>query len=492
WNNTFRVTVQKAGISYESFCLNDLAGNNNGFADPNESFLLVVNFRNPSQVAVLDLIGQLSSVNANINISNTVQTMAVLEGNTVSQFVFEASLSASTPPNSTIPLTFSLSSANTSPVYAQLGLGCGEMGMHSNFENDNGGFTPLNGWSWGTPSQIPAHSGSKLWATALTGQYANGANYKLTTPLISIGTGADLSFWHQLNCQSNFDGGNVSVSINGGASWIVISPSSGGTYANTIYSMNEPGFTGNIGAWTLVTFDLSPFANSEILIRWHFTSDGSISGYGWFIDDVMVSGFAVRSGVISGEVTLSDGGDPSAATVAAPFEDTMLVTRPDSGGTYSIYLPDGSYSLTASLPYHVSAVSPVFIISDSSLDYVHDFMLTDLPSVSGFSLYHVEDEPLVSLNWTAPANPIYPVLEYKVYRKTGPGLSVVIATLTDTVFSESLYLDGHYYYFVRPVYAPGEGAPSDTLDLEISTTVAIETPPLPKVNALHPNYPNPF
>jgi hypothetical protein len=314
----------------------------------------------------------------------------------------------------------------------------------------------------------------------------------LTSQPVSVGTGAELSFWHQLYCQNNFDGGNVSVSLNGGATWIVISPSSGGNYVNSVYSMNEPGFSGNIGFWTRVTFDLAPFANSEILIRWHFTSDGSVTGFGWFIDDVKVSGYAVRSGIISGVVTLSDGGDPSGATVATPFEDTSILASPQPTGAYSLYLPVGNYSLTARMPYHVSASSPVFIISDSSLDYVHDFSLTDLPSVTGFSLYHETGEPLVALSWTAPANPVYPVLEYDVYRKTGPGLSEVIATVTDTGFSESLTLSGHYYYFVRPVYQAGEGAPSDTLELVISPTVDNELPPLPGINALHPNYPNPF
>lgn len=492
WNHSFSIRVQKAGVVYESFFLNDIMGNNNGYADSGESFLLVVNVHNPSQVAVQDLIGQLSSANANITISNPVLQHPILEGSAISQFVYEVSLSASTPLNSTVPLTFSLSSANSPNLTATIGLGCGQMGMNSSFEDDNGGFSAQNGWSWGTPDQVLPHSGSKLWGTTLSGQYGNGANYKLTSPPVAIGTGAELSFWHQLFCQSNFDGGNVSVSVNGGASWIVISPSSGGTYVSNVYSMNEPGFSGTIGVWTRVSFDLSQFANSQVLFRWHFTSDGNTTGFGWFIDDVMVSGYAIRSGVISGTVTLSEAADPSSARVSTSLRDTQILASPNSMGSYALYLPAGSYSLTAGMPYHVSASSPTFIITDSSLDYVHDFSLTYLPPVTGFSLFHDSDEGLLTLNWEAPEEPAYPVLEYKVYRKTGPGLSEVIATVTDPGFSESLSLDGHYYYLVRPRYAPGEGAPSDTLELVISTTVANDLPPLPGVNALHPNYPNPF
>jgi len=492
WNHSFIIEVQKAGIGYESFFINDLAGNNNGYADPGESFLLVVNVHNPTQVAVQDLIGQLSSANPNVTISNPLVGLPVLEGYAISQFVFETSLSSAAALNSTIPLSFSLSSANTADLTENIGLGCGQMGMNSNFEDDNGGFTAQNGWNWGNPDQVLPHSGTKLWATNLTGQYGNGANYMLTTPPVSIGTGAELSFWHQLYCQNNFDGGNVSVSINGGASWIVISPSSGGTYVPTVYSMNEPGFSGTIGVWTRVTFDLAPFANSEILIRWHFTSDGNNTNFGWFIDDVMVSGYAIRSGIISGTVTLSEGADPSPARVSTSLRDTQILASPNSLGAYALYLPMGSYSLMAGMPYHVNASSPAFIITDSSLDYVHNFELTYLPPVTGFSLSHDADEGLLSLSWEAPVEPAYTVLEYQVYRKTGPGLSEVAGTVTDTGFSESLSLDGLYYYHVRPVYSPGEGAPSDTLELEIDTTVANADPALPGINVLHTNYPNPF
>jgi hypothetical protein len=492
WTHSFNIEVQKAGINFESFFINDFEGNNNGYADPDESFLLVLNVRNPSQLTALNLVGQLSSTNTNIVFTNPILELPSIEGNSISQFVFEVYLNPSTPQNTTIPLSFTVTSANTPPITVELGLGCGAVGMSENFEDNNGEFTHQNGWAWGTPNQTQAHSGSKLWATVLTDQYTNGANYYLVSQPVSIGTSAELSFWHKLFCQNNFDGGNVSVSVNGGGSWITISPSSGGSYVNSIYSMNEPGFSGTIGTWTLVKFDLTSYANSEILIRWHFTSDGSVTGYGWFIDDVMVSGFAVRSGVVSGVVTLPEGGNPSLATVATSYLDTSIIASPSSSGDYSLYVPMGSYSFTASMPYHISATSPGFIITNSSLDYVHDFILDYLPPVNGISLYHEPQVPAVILNWNPPVDPVYPVLEYKVYRKTGPGLNEVVGSVTETSFSEDIIFAGHYYYFVRPVYALGEGAPSDTLELVI-TNPSDNDDPLPGVeNTLYANFPNPF
>jgi hypothetical protein len=492
WTRSFRIGVKKPGIEFDSFCLNDLGGNNDGYADPGESFLLIMNVRNPSDVAALDLEGQLTTTNANVTIANPVLGLSALDSGTISQFVYHVTFGPATPLNSTIPFSFTLAAANAPTLNTQIALGCGEMGMSSNFENDNGGFTSQGGWAWGTPDQTQAHSGNKLWGTGLTGQYANGANYLLTSGPVSIGNGAALTFWHQLYCQSNFDGGNVSVSLNNGVSWIVIAPSSGGTYANSIYSMNEPGFTGTIGTWTLVTFDLSQFANNEILIRWHFTSDGSVTGFGWFLDDVMVSGFAVRTGVISGELSLSGGGDPSGARLTAPFLDALILTHPDPDGAYAVYLPYGAYSLTAEMPYHESAASPVFIITDSSLDYVHDFALNYLAPVSAFSLNHDTETGVVSLNWAPPETPVYPVLEYRLKRKTGPGPLETVAQLNETSYGETQTLTGSYSYVVCPVYAVGEGAPSDTLDLVIAPPVSDDGHSPGLVNALHPNYPNPF
>lgn len=493
WTHTFNITVKQSGLVYETFYLNDADGNGNGVADPGESFLLIVNIANRSDVAALSLIGELTSTNNNITIDNPIINLPILEATEIGQFIFEASLNPGTPLNHTIALTFSLASDNAPAISSQISLGCGEMGMNNDFENGPGGFSSQGGWAWGSSQNIDAHSGSKLWGTVLNGHYENGANYSLTSEPVSIGTNATLSFWHQMYCQEGFDGGNVSVSINGGVSWIVISPSSGGTYSGSIYSMNEPGFYGIMNEWSQVKFDLSYFANNDVLIRWHFTSDGSITNHGWFIDDVQVSGFSIEAGFIHGNVSLSDDGDPSLAKISMPLADATVIAYPDSSGNYAAYLPIGMYSLTATKPYHVTEISPSFVIDEFSPDFEHDFMLIDLPAVQTFTLDHEEGKPEVTLSWAAPDDPFYPVLSYKVYKKTGPGSIEEIAELTNTSFSEDLLLIGSYFYHVRPVYSAGEGAPSDTLELQILPAgTGDEDQIATLVNTLHPNSPNPF
>lgn len=166
------------------------------------------------------------------------------------------------------------------------------------FETDDGGFTPAGGvWEWGAPTSGPggAHSGAQLWATVLGGDYPNSANATLDIPPITLSAShpyATLTFWHWYYIETNYDGGNVKVSTDGGMNWDVLTPFAG--YDGTATSGNagiagEPCFTGyNNNFWQQELFDLSPYAGQEVMIRYHFGSDGSVYRAGWYVDDVMI------------------------------------------------------------------------------------------------------------------------------------------------------------------------------------------------------------
>lgn len=493
WSYTFRINVKTANIVYQSFFLNDINGNNNGIAEPGENIQMIVNVKNLSELSVLGLSAQLSSDNTHITITNPTLNLYELDSNEIGQFAFNIQLNESTPLNNSIPMLFTLSAENSASLSASLDLGCGAIGMNSDFENDNGNFSNQNGWAWGQPQQVVPFSGNNVWATTLVGQYNSGANYFLTSAPVNIGTGAVLSFWHQLYCQGNFDGGNVSISTNGGLSWTVITPASGSSYVGSIYSMNEPGFSGTIGNWTKVTFNLSSYANQEILIRWHFTSDGSVSGYGWFIDDVSVSGFSVKTGFVSGVLSLSNGESPLAAKISTPYSGAAIVSHPHSDGNYELYLPVGTYTLTATMDYYESANTQEFSITNQSLPLSYDFLLNYLPAPENFYLAYDEETNILSLSWTPPEEPVYPVLNYIIYQKVGPGAFAPLTTLEATSFSEELTLSGHYNYYVRAAYIVGEGAPTETLEQVIGLPDGSNEPVTPQyVTAINANYPNPF
>jgi subtilisin family serine protease len=163
------------------------------------------------------------------------------------------------------------------------------------FEADDGGFTPNGGiWEWGAPTSGPgaAHSGTKLWATILAGNYPNSANATLDLPPIVIAADrpyAVFSFWHWYNMENEYDGGNVKISTDGGTTFQIVTPAGG--YDGIARTTNagipsQPCFTNIHEVWQEDVFDLSAFAGEQVIIRLHFGTDGSVVRSGWYVDDV--------------------------------------------------------------------------------------------------------------------------------------------------------------------------------------------------------------
>ena len=171
----------------------------------------------------------------------------------------------------------------------------GYAAIFADFEQNDGDFisnTPV-GWQWGVPSggEIYAHSGTHCWATVIDGYYGvDNADWTLDSPEFSITGNGFLTFWHFYDFEGSYtywDGGNVSISTNGGVSFEVITPVGG--YTGTITGLDgEQGFGSQIEEWEQVEFDISGYTGDNAILRWHFGSDTSIHNYyGWYIDDVL-------------------------------------------------------------------------------------------------------------------------------------------------------------------------------------------------------------
>ncbi len=142
-------------------------------------------------------------------------------------------------------------------------------------------------WQWGIPTSGPksAHSGVKVWATNLSGDYSDETESILETPEISLADkdSATLIFWHWYQneySENNFrDGGNIKISVNGDP-FDIITPENG--YDGIInpyndFLANEPCFggsspTGNF--WHQEIFNLMSYINQNIKIRFYFVRWG--------------------------------------------------------------------------------------------------------------------------------------------------------------------------------------------------------------------------
>jgi len=173
-----------------------------------------------------------------------------------------------------------------------------EIAYSEGFESDDGGYThtgTLDQWQWGTPTSGPgsAHSGSKCWATNLTGdvtRYVMSNSY-LTSPAISIraldaNEIARVRFYGWIQIDEMFDRGEFQVSPDG-TTWE--------TKAEFFYIMQ--------GTWTEYYFDVSDYAGGDIYLRFRLYVDvqeafwiekggpppyPSVNMAGWYIDDLAI------------------------------------------------------------------------------------------------------------------------------------------------------------------------------------------------------------
>lgn len=225
----------------------------------------------------------------------------------------------------------------------------------SDFETDNGGLDPdpaTGGWEWGTPSVGPAYaySGTNLWGTVLADSYPNNADFFLTSPsFVAIDTIQQIAFYQWYNMENSWDGGNVSISTDGGNTWQLIWPD-GGYPDSSVSALGEPGFTGVDTTWNLTTFTLYLPVGTVFKVRWHFASDVSVNRPGWYIDDLM--GYGIERLITDHDVGVTEIAYTSPLIAGTPFDVSVKVVN--YGGlndtfdlNFSIYDHEGSLVYTS-------------------------------------------------------------------------------------------------------------------------------------------------
>jgi hypothetical protein len=159
------------------------------------------------------------------------------------------------------------------------------------------------GWAIQTNSTV-AHSGNKYW---MSDDPAQVSDYYLTTPTLNYTSGysgpVTLSFWHEFNFESGFDGGAVELSRNGGAFADIgsftqngyngtIDPNTGNPIAGrSAFTGTSPGFTttANTGWMNSIASIGGLSAGDTFRVRFRSTSDVSVSSVGWLVDDVKMT-----------------------------------------------------------------------------------------------------------------------------------------------------------------------------------------------------------
>ena len=158
---------------------------------------------------------------------------------------------------------------------------------------DTGG---VSVWQWGPDPNSPEIACDEVpvtnvWATTPGANYPVDAGERLIFGPFEITPDCDwMEICHYYDTEMGWDGGNVKISRDGGATWQLIYPEGGYPgiiNSNTSYYAwcvdSQPGFTGNSVSYVKDCFDLSAYIGQTVLIAFDFGSDESMTYTGWDI-----------------------------------------------------------------------------------------------------------------------------------------------------------------------------------------------------------------
>jgi bacillopeptidase F len=159
------------------------------------------------------------------------------------------------------------------------------------FELNDGVWNGTGSWEWGQPTSGPnsAYDGTNVWATNLSGNYDNNSNDYLYSFYFTINDAVDtLTFFHWYEFQDGYDGGNVSISLDDGDTWTLLTPIDGYPSDQVDALDNGPGYTGANGAWQQAMFELIGYQGMLVHFRFRLGTNVLVTRPGWYIDAVNV------------------------------------------------------------------------------------------------------------------------------------------------------------------------------------------------------------
>jgi len=504
-NIPFSLNISKPEVLLTEYRLFETDGDGDGILDPGETANLALSFENPTNSDVLDAIVNLTSTNDWILIENTEANIGTIPANSNLQAAFTVSIDEDCPEGSILPLTMLLTANNISTLSKNIKIGIAVEDFTLDFEDDDAGFVSnsADGWQWGEPAG-GAYAGNNAWATVLDANYVDDANWTLDTTEYLITPATMLSFYHRYNIEHYWDGGNLKISTDQGQNWQLIIPFEGYPVSSSNSENSgipgQPAYSGNSNGWEEASFDLSGYFGQTAMIRWHFGSGQSINAPGWFIDAVSLTGTNPVYGLIAGNITLQQ--SPNAVTNVL-ITAGAYSTKPDSNGDYLLIVPEGSYSVSAEMPFHVD--DSFIDITVNNLETVSeiDFSLFYLTPPDNLNFTYEETTHEVHLSWD-----YYPLPDYRaqtrnigsrddeplflIYRQQDSGGFEVIASTELDVMEYTDFLtipESVYRYYIVALYPDGESDRTNQVTIDQTLSVHDLTP---VTFALKPNYPNPF
>jgi hypothetical protein len=228
--------------------------------------------------------------------------------------------------------------------------------LNEDFEGGAPGWTHdaaagwVDNWHLSTEYSYSGATSYKCGDTG-TGTYSDLCDARLISPVLTnLPEDGSMTFALRIESEisgafpdSAYDGGIVELSVNGGA-FAQVTPeqsytkrfryTSGG---GTPVTGPMPGlfcFAGSAPTWLQYTVDLSAYAGDAVQFRFRFGSDAGSASEGWYVDDVLVTGYGVTLVDVTG------------LTISVFGTDVILRWDDDTNPYYRIYgsaVPEGEF-----------------------------------------------------------------------------------------------------------------------------------------------------
>jgi len=173
--------------------------------------------------------------------------------------------------------------------------------------------------------------------------------------------------------------------------------------------------------------------------------------------------------------------------------------NPDSNGIFSVRLPVGTYSVTASLEGYETLTYEDLVIVDEQIESIYfEMYYIQEPENLSYTL----DQNTVSLTWDHGSNAYNPggiqvdpdrqFQNYNIYRNFNGGNFEILISTSEQYYNDVLEQTGEYSYYITAQYAQeNESEPSNT-EIVFWNGTNMEESLISTGNVQLRNYPNPF
>jgi carboxypeptidase T len=201
-----------------------------------------------------------------------VADLAPMEVRDLDSAPFAVSLDPACPPDRLLSVSAQLNWGDTSSSFTlSIRTGAPQILLTDDLESGTAGWTLSGDWATtGTSSHSPGQSLTDSPAGEYSNNSVSSATLTLPSPLAS---GAGISFWHRYRLEDTWDFGYLQVSTDG-LVW------------STLAS-----YTGLQTTWIEENHDLSAWSGETLQIRFQVVSDVTITEDGWYIDDIVLTGY---------------------------------------------------------------------------------------------------------------------------------------------------------------------------------------------------------